>query len=123
MAVTKDIPTAESVKGGVETYRKSLGYMDFHEGDSMIGKQIDFVFLNSYPHRTFPFAGSGPVPVQSFHSLTDPTVPYEGNADWVGQAEMDSMVTRHACVQNVIYFLLFPPFLSFDLFDFYKISI
>jgi len=47
MGVTKSIPTAESLAGGVETYRKSLGYMSFNEGDSMIGKPIDFVFLGS----------------------------------------------------------------------------
>jgi 3-isopropylmalate/(R)-2-methylmalate dehydratase large subunit len=47
MGVTKDIPNAENVEGGVETYKKSLGYMDFQEGDSMIGKPIDFVFLGS----------------------------------------------------------------------------
>jgi 3-isopropylmalate/(R)-2-methylmalate dehydratase large subunit len=47
MGVTKSIPTAESLEGGVETYRKSLGYMAFNEGDSMIGKEIDFVFLGS----------------------------------------------------------------------------
>ena len=47
MGVTKSIPIAESLEGGVETYRKSLGYMSFNEGDSMIGKEIDFVFLGS----------------------------------------------------------------------------
>lgn len=47
MGVTKSIPDAENVEGGVETYKKSLGYMDFQEGDSMIGKTIDFVFLGS----------------------------------------------------------------------------
>jgi 3-isopropylmalate/(R)-2-methylmalate dehydratase large subunit len=47
MGVTKSIPIAESLTGGVETYRKSLGYMSFNEGDSMIGKSIDFVFLGS----------------------------------------------------------------------------
>jgi 3-isopropylmalate/(R)-2-methylmalate dehydratase large subunit len=47
MGLTKSIPTAESLEGGVETYRKSLGYMSFNEGDSMIGKEIDFVFLGS----------------------------------------------------------------------------
>ena len=47
MGVTKSIPTAESLEGGVETYKKSLGYMSFNEGDSMVGKEIDFVFLGS----------------------------------------------------------------------------
>jgi 3-isopropylmalate/(R)-2-methylmalate dehydratase large subunit len=47
MGVTNSIPTADAVEGGEETYKKSLGYMDFNEGDSMIGKKIDFVFLGS----------------------------------------------------------------------------
>jgi 3-isopropylmalate/(R)-2-methylmalate dehydratase large subunit len=38
---------AESQEGGVHTYKKSLNYMNFEEGDSMIGKNIDFVFLGS----------------------------------------------------------------------------
>jgi len=29
------------------TFKKSLAYMDFNEGDSMLGKPIDFVFLGS----------------------------------------------------------------------------
>ncbi|MBT8320104.1 MAG: 3-isopropylmalate dehydratase large subunit, partial [Eudoraea sp.] len=36
-----------SVEGGVATYKKSLAYMDFNEGEDMLGKQIDFVFLGS----------------------------------------------------------------------------
>eukprot|EP00966_Prymnesium_polylepis_P019418 447683-Prymnesium_polylepis.1 len=33
----------------------------------------------------------GAVPVQAFHSLTDPTVPYSGTVLWAGQREMDAM--------------------------------
>ena len=47
IGLTKSIPNAEDVEGGVETYKKSLGYMDFNEGDAMIGKKIDFIFLGS----------------------------------------------------------------------------
>ncbi|WP_435181590.1 3-isopropylmalate dehydratase large subunit [Cellulophaga omnivescoria] len=47
MGIGKDIPAAESLEGGVSTYKKSLQYMAFNEGDSMIGKPIDFVFLGS----------------------------------------------------------------------------
>ncbi|MGJ8659216.1 3-isopropylmalate dehydratase large subunit [Cellulophaga fucicola] len=47
MGIGNDIPTAESLEGGVSTYKKSLQYMAFNEGDSMIGKPIDFVFLGS----------------------------------------------------------------------------
>ncbi|GGD39733.1 3-isopropylmalate dehydratase large subunit [Muriicola marianensis] len=47
MGITSGIPRAESLDGGVATYRKSLEYMDFSEGDAMLGKKIDFVFLGS----------------------------------------------------------------------------
>ena len=47
MSITKAIPTAASVEGGAATYKKSLNYMGFAEGESMIGKPIDFVFIGS----------------------------------------------------------------------------
>ncbi|MFD2870907.1 3-isopropylmalate dehydratase large subunit [Mucilaginibacter ximonensis] len=47
MGISNDIPDAEQVEGGVATYEKSLGYMGFHEGDSMIGKPVDYVFVGS----------------------------------------------------------------------------
>jgi 3-isopropylmalate/(R)-2-methylmalate dehydratase large subunit len=47
MGISKDIPNSEAVQGGSATYKKSLQYMKFDEGDSMIGKPIDFVFLGS----------------------------------------------------------------------------
>lgn len=47
MGISKSIPNAEAVEGGVATYKKSLGYMGFSEGDTMIGKQIDYVFVGS----------------------------------------------------------------------------
>ena len=47
MSITKVIPTAASVEGGSATYKKSLDYMGYSEGESMIGKPIDFVFIGS----------------------------------------------------------------------------
>jgi 3-isopropylmalate/(R)-2-methylmalate dehydratase large subunit len=47
MGISGAIPRAESLEGGVATYKKSLEYMDFHEGEAMLGKKIDFVFLGS----------------------------------------------------------------------------
>lgn len=47
IGITYGIPRADAVQGGVETYRKSLAYMDFSEGEAMLGKPIDFVFLGS----------------------------------------------------------------------------
>ena len=47
VGISRSIPRAESVEGGAATYRKSLEYMDFEEGEAMLGKPIDFVFLGS----------------------------------------------------------------------------
>lgn len=47
VGISHGIPMAEQVQGGVATYKKSLGYMDFNEGEAMIGKPIDYVFLGS----------------------------------------------------------------------------
>jgi len=47
MAISNHIPDASAVQGGVATYEKSLGYMGFHEGESMIGKKVDYVFVGS----------------------------------------------------------------------------
>ncbi|GGG46121.1 3-isopropylmalate dehydratase large subunit [Croceivirga lutea] len=44
--ISNSIPTAGE-GSGAQTYKKSLAYMDFSEGDQMIGKPIDFVFLGS----------------------------------------------------------------------------
>ncbi|MCW5515386.1 3-isopropylmalate dehydratase large subunit [Muriicola sp. Z0-33] len=47
IGISNGIPQAEAVEGGVSTYKKSLQYMDFNEGEAMLGKKIDFVFLGS----------------------------------------------------------------------------
>ena len=47
IGISKCIPSADEVEGGEVTYKKSLGYMNFSENDSMIGKQVDYVFLGS----------------------------------------------------------------------------
>lgn len=47
LGISRSIPKAENVEGGAATYRKSLAYMDFEEGEAMLGKPIDFVFLGS----------------------------------------------------------------------------
>lgn len=47
IGISQDIPSADAVEGGVATYAKSLNYMGFGEGDAMIGKKIDFVFVGS----------------------------------------------------------------------------
>jgi 3-isopropylmalate/(R)-2-methylmalate dehydratase large subunit len=47
MGISKNIPNAEDVEGGVATYEKSLEYMGFAQNDSMIGKKVDYVFIGS----------------------------------------------------------------------------
>ncbi|MEH6306849.1 3-isopropylmalate dehydratase large subunit [Olivibacter sp. CPCC 100613] len=47
IGISNHIPDASEVEGGVATYEKSLGYMGFHEGESMIGKKVDYVFVGS----------------------------------------------------------------------------
>ncbi len=47
MGITGSIPLADPSDSGSATYKKSLEYMDFREGDSMLGKKVDFVFLGS----------------------------------------------------------------------------
>ncbi|WP_299536912.1 3-isopropylmalate dehydratase large subunit [Ulvibacterium sp.] len=47
IGISNGIPKAEAVEGGIATYRKSLQYMDFNEGEEMMGKKVDFVFLGS----------------------------------------------------------------------------
>ncbi|MFQ3350965.1 MAG: 3-isopropylmalate/(R)-2-methylmalate dehydratase large subunit [Candidatus Marivariicella framensis] len=45
--ITEEIPKASFIKGGEITYQKSLDYMGYNEGEGMIGKPVDFVFLGS----------------------------------------------------------------------------
>ncbi len=47
MGISNHIPSASNVEGGSATYEKSLNYMGFGEGEAMIGKKIDFVFVGS----------------------------------------------------------------------------
>lgn len=44
--ISNNIPEAGE-GSGAQTYKKSLAYMDFKEGEEMLGKSIDFVFLGS----------------------------------------------------------------------------
>jgi 3-isopropylmalate/(R)-2-methylmalate dehydratase large subunit len=47
MGISKSIPNAAEVEGGVASYAKSLNYMGFNEGESMMGKKVDYVFIGS----------------------------------------------------------------------------
>ena len=45
--ITHTIPKATEVKDGEASYKKSLAYMNFEEGQPLLGKKIDYVFLGS----------------------------------------------------------------------------
>ena len=47
MGISAEIPKVEDQNSASKSYFKSLNYMDYNEGESMIGKKIDFVFLGS----------------------------------------------------------------------------
>src|SRR5690606_39748190 len=47
MGISNHIPQASEVEGGAATYEKSLGYMGFNEGEAMLGKKVDYVFVGS----------------------------------------------------------------------------
>jgi 3-isopropylmalate/(R)-2-methylmalate dehydratase large subunit len=47
IGISKKIPLAGEVEGGKATYEKALDYMGFHEGEPMVGKKVDYVFIGS----------------------------------------------------------------------------
>jgi len=47
IGISHHIPNSDKVEGGKDSYDKSLNYMGFGEGDAMIGKKIDYVFVGS----------------------------------------------------------------------------
>ena len=47
MPINSGIPSSNQHGGSKETFLKSLEYMDYSEGDKILGKKIDFVFLGS----------------------------------------------------------------------------
>lgn len=53
-------------------------------------------------------AGSGAVPIQAFHSLADPTVPYNGTSLWASQADMDALWReRNGCSSSTEGYVTF----------------
>ncbi|SHE79395.1 3-isopropylmalate dehydratase, large subunit [Mariniphaga anaerophila] len=48
MGITKNIPTTNGMQGSDKnTFLKSLQYMGYSEGDKMLGKKVDYVFVGS----------------------------------------------------------------------------
>ena len=47
ISINSGIPSSNQHEGNKDTFLKSLEYMDYSEGDKILGKKIDFVFLGS----------------------------------------------------------------------------
>ena len=47
MSINGGIPNSDQHEGNKKTFLKSLEYMDYTEGEKVLGKNIDFVFLGS----------------------------------------------------------------------------
>ena len=47
ISINEGIPNSDDQDGSKKTFLKSLQYMNYNEGDKIIGKNIDFVFLGS----------------------------------------------------------------------------
>jgi 3-isopropylmalate/(R)-2-methylmalate dehydratase large subunit len=47
MGISNEIPKVDDQNSASKSYFKSLNYMNYDEGESMLGKKIDFVFLGS----------------------------------------------------------------------------
>tara|TARA_A200000113_G_C8833457_1_gene344464 strand:- start:36 stop:1427 length:1392 start_codon:yes stop_codon:yes gene_type:complete len=47
ISINEGIPNSDDQDGSKKTFLKSLEYMNYNEGDKIIGKKIDFVFLGS----------------------------------------------------------------------------
>lgn len=48
IGITQSVPTSDNLSGSDKiSYVKALEYMDFAEGDAMIGKRVDYVFVGS----------------------------------------------------------------------------
>ncbi len=70
--------------GAFLSYGLACRYPDRIAGVGAGGMPLNYV-------ETCRAAGSGAVPIQSFHSLDDPTVPYNGKNAWAGQEAMDQL--------------------------------
>jgi 3-isopropylmalate/(R)-2-methylmalate dehydratase large subunit len=47
LGISQSIPTADKLQTNKATYDKSLEYMGFEEGQAMLGKKVDYVFIGS----------------------------------------------------------------------------
>jgi 3-isopropylmalate/(R)-2-methylmalate dehydratase large subunit len=47
VGITQTVPSSPSAEAGRVSYLKSLAYMGFNEGDPLLGKPVDYVFVGS----------------------------------------------------------------------------
>ncbi len=47
MGISNSIPTAADLDTAEASYKKSLNYMEYQEGEAMLGKKVDYVFIGS----------------------------------------------------------------------------
>tara|TARA_S200000501_G_scaffold207262_1_gene194810 strand:- start:147 stop:1067 length:921 start_codon:yes stop_codon:yes gene_type:complete len=47
ISISNKIPNSNDQSDNEKSYKRSLNYMNFNEGENMIGKKIDYVFLGS----------------------------------------------------------------------------
>lgn len=47
IGISGQIPMSEMAAGNAKTFEKSLAYMGFEQGESLMGKKIDYVFIGS----------------------------------------------------------------------------
>ncbi len=47
ISISKKIPNSMDQSDNEKSYKRSLNYMNFYEGEKMIGKKIDYIFLGS----------------------------------------------------------------------------
>lgn len=47
MGISNSIPTAADLDAAEASYKKSLNYMEYQEGEAMLGKKVDYVFIGS----------------------------------------------------------------------------
>ena len=47
ISISGKIPNVDSKKGNSSSYLKSLKYMGYEIGDKMLGKKVDYVFLEA----------------------------------------------------------------------------
>ena len=76
--------------GAFLTYGIACRYPDALAGAGAVAGGLSRAYLRECGRQP------GAVPMQSFHSLSDPNVPFNGTSSTAGQPEMDALWRRKA---------------------------